>query len=74
MIKNIVQLDRKIRIAIVGCGRISKKHFESIESHADQLHLVSYAIQIQIFCLQIVKYHLSTYLNLDEMMRMKTWI
>ena len=23
--------DRKIRLAIVGCGRISKNHFESIE-------------------------------------------
>ena len=41
MTKIIAQSDRKIRIAIVGCGRISKKHFESIESHSDELHLVS---------------------------------
>ncbi len=33
--------DRKIRIAIVGCGRISKNHFGSIEKHADQLELVA---------------------------------
>ena len=32
---------RKIRIAIVGCGRISKNHFGSIETHADDLELVA---------------------------------
>lgn len=32
---------RKIRIAIVGCGRIAKNHFGSIEKHADQLQLVA---------------------------------
>ena len=25
--------DRKIKIALVGCGRISNKHFEAIEKH-----------------------------------------
>jgi UDP-N-acetyl-2-amino-2-deoxyglucuronate dehydrogenase len=33
--------DRKIRVAIVGCGRISKNHFGSIEQHADHLELVA---------------------------------
>jgi UDP-N-acetyl-2-amino-2-deoxyglucuronate dehydrogenase len=32
--------DRKIRIALAGCGRISGKHFEAIEKHADQVELV----------------------------------
>lgn len=32
--------DRKIRIAVVGCGRISGKHFEAIEAHSDSLDLV----------------------------------
>jgi UDP-N-acetyl-2-amino-2-deoxyglucuronate dehydrogenase len=32
--------DRKIRIALAGCGRISGKHFEAIETHADRLELV----------------------------------
>jgi UDP-N-acetyl-2-amino-2-deoxyglucuronate dehydrogenase len=36
---NIV--DRKIRIAIVGCGRIANNHFTSIEKHQDDLELVS---------------------------------
>jgi UDP-N-acetyl-2-amino-2-deoxyglucuronate dehydrogenase len=33
--------DRKIRIAVVGCGRISKNHFGSIKKHADDLELVA---------------------------------
>ena len=32
--------DRKLRIAIVGCGRIAKNHFGAIERHADDLELV----------------------------------
>jgi len=33
--------ERKIRIAIIGCGRISKNHFGSIEKYADELELVA---------------------------------
>ena len=33
--------DRKIRIAIVGCGRISKNHFGSIEKHAENIELAA---------------------------------
>jgi len=32
---------RKIRIAVVGCGRISRNHFGSIEKHADHVELVA---------------------------------
>jgi UDP-N-acetyl-2-amino-2-deoxyglucuronate dehydrogenase len=32
--------DRKIRVALVGCGRISANHFRAIEAHADRLELV----------------------------------
>ncbi len=32
--------NRKIRIAVVGCGRISKNHFEAIAIHNDELELV----------------------------------
>jgi len=34
-------IDRKIRIAIVGCGRISKNHFLAIETHSDTLELIA---------------------------------
>jgi len=33
--------DRKIRLAVVGCGRISKSHFGSLEKHADHIELVA---------------------------------
>lgn len=32
---------RKIRVAVVGCGRISKNHFGSIEAHSDDLELAA---------------------------------
>lgn len=32
---------KKIRIAIVGCGRISANHFASIEKHAEDMELVA---------------------------------
>ncbi len=32
--------DRKIRFALVGCGRISKNHFEALESHAKEAEIV----------------------------------
>lgn len=32
-------LDRKIRVAVVGCGRIAKNHFAAIASHADEMIL-----------------------------------
>ena len=33
--------NRKIKIAIIGCGRISKNHFGSIEKHKDDFELVA---------------------------------
>lgn len=32
--------DRKIKIGLVGCGRISKNHFEAIQAHASDMELV----------------------------------
>ena len=39
MAKNIT--GRKIKIAVVGCGRIAKNHFGSIEAHAHELELTA---------------------------------
>ena len=33
-------LDRKIRFALAGCGRISGNHFEALEKHAERAELV----------------------------------
>lgn len=34
-------MNKKIKIAIIGCGRISNKHFEAIKKHDDSLELVA---------------------------------
>ena len=34
-------LDRKLRIALVGCGRIAQNHFDAIHSHQEDLELVA---------------------------------
>jgi UDP-N-acetyl-2-amino-2-deoxyglucuronate dehydrogenase len=31
--------DRKIRVAVIGCGRISKNHFESTKIHDEDQKL-----------------------------------
>jgi UDP-N-acetyl-2-amino-2-deoxyglucuronate dehydrogenase len=33
--------DRKIRLAIVGCGRIADKHFEAAKHHAEDIDLIA---------------------------------
>jgi len=33
--------DRKIRFALVGCGRIAKNHFAALDAHADRAELVA---------------------------------
>ena len=33
-------VDRKVRFALVGCGRISKNHFDSVTQHADRAEIV----------------------------------
>lgn len=33
-------IDRKIRFALVGCGRIAKNHFAALKKHADRAELV----------------------------------
>ncbi len=33
-------IGRKIRVAVVGCGRISNNHFEAIKRHCEQIELV----------------------------------
>ncbi len=41
MHNNPIIQDRRIRVAVVGCGRISKNHFGSIDKHAADVELVA---------------------------------
>ena len=70
MIKKVVSSDRKIRIAIVGCGRISKRHFDSIEARADELELVSLCdTDANVLATHHKKYNVPVYLHINKMMQ-----
>ena len=61
--------DRKIRMAIVGCGRISKNHFGSLEKHQDNIELVSICdIQQTVISEHEEKYNVKGYLDLGDML------
>jgi UDP-N-acetyl-2-amino-2-deoxyglucuronate dehydrogenase len=61
---------RKIRIAIVGCGRISKNHFGSIEKHAEQLELVAVCdVNAATLREHIERHGVPGYARIDEMLQ-----
>ena len=61
--------NRKIRAAIIGCGRISKNHFESIEKHQDNIELIAICeAQQTILSEYEKKYNINGYLNLVNML------
>jgi UDP-N-acetyl-2-amino-2-deoxyglucuronate dehydrogenase len=66
---NRIVENRKIRIAVVGCGRISKNHFGSIEKHNDSLELVAICdIDSEVLNNHKEQYQVNAYLQLDEML------
>ena len=40
-LKHVAVTDRKVRFALVGCGRISVNHLEAMKQHADRAELVA---------------------------------
>jgi len=61
--------NKKIKIAIVGCGRISKKHFDSIAIHKKDLELISICdTDSKILSKFKKKYKVKGYLNLSDML------
>ena len=63
-------INRKIRTAIVGCGRISKNHFVSLEKHKDNMELISICdTQQTILSVHEKKYNVKGYLDLDDMLK-----
>lgn len=62
--------DRKIRIAIVGCGRISKNHFGSIERHAADLELVAVCdTDATVLAEHADRYSVPSYVRLEDMLQ-----
>ena len=62
--------DRKIRIGVVGCGRISKNHFGSIEKHSENIELISVCdIDKKTLSESETKYSVPGYQNLEEMLK-----
>ena len=60
--------NRKIKAAIVGCGRISKNHFESISKHQKHIELVSICDDDQVVLnTHEKKYNIKGYLDLAHM-------
>lgn len=62
--------DRKIRIAIVGCGRIAGNHFGSIEKHAEHLELAAVCdTEAAVLAKHTEKYGVPGYFSLEQMLR-----
>ncbi len=62
--------DRKIRIAVVGCGRISKNHFGSIEQHAQDLELAAVCdIDEEALKLHTDQYKVPGYTHMADMLQ-----
>jgi UDP-N-acetyl-2-amino-2-deoxyglucuronate dehydrogenase len=66
----IIVKDRKIRMAIVGCGRISKNHFGSIEQHAENIKLVAICDNDnKVLHSHKDQYQVKGYLQLEDMLK-----
>ena len=62
--------NKKIRIAVVGCGRISGKHFDAIEGHKDNIKLISVCdINEQVLTQHKDKYKVNAYKDLEKMLK-----
>ena len=62
--------DRKIKMAIIGCGRVSKNHFDSIEKHQNHIKLISICDnQKEILKKYEIKFKVKSYLDLEDMLK-----
>lgn len=62
--------DRRIRVAIVGCGRISANHFGSIEVHKNDVELVAVCdTDPVVLKAHMEKYEVPGYLDIEEMLK-----
>lgn len=62
--------DRKINIALVGCGRIAKNHFQSIEQHENRLVLTAVCDTDEAAMRSAsMQYGVDGYNDIDELLR-----
>lgn len=62
-------IGRKLKIAVVGCGRISKNHFASIEKHADEMELIAVCdINDEVLDRHSKQYDVNGYPQLKDML------
>ena len=62
--------DRKIKIAIVGCGRIAKNHLHAIEQHQDRLTLTAVCDTDDTAMREVSeRYSVDGYNHIDDMLR-----
>ncbi len=65
--------DRKLRVGLVGCGRISKNHFLSFEKHAQDIELVAVCdVDSSILDQHTSQRVAHGYLRLEEMLQAET--
>lgn len=63
-------VDRKIRIAIVGCGRVSSNHFASIAKHSESLELAAVCdTDAAVLAYHAGTYGVPGYLDMEEMLK-----
>ncbi len=61
---------RKINVALVGCGRISKNHFGAINEHQDKLNLVAVCDNNEEMAQKVAQeYNVEAYTSLDKMLK-----
>lgn len=62
--------DRKIRVAVVGCGRISRNHFGAIEQHASALELVAVCdTNSEVLSEVTAKHGVPGYTDMEDMLK-----
>jgi len=62
--------DRKIRIAIVGCGRIAKNHFGAIEKHSEHLELTAVCdVDADQLASHVEHYKVPGYRDMEDMLQ-----
>lgn len=65
-----INMDKKIRIAVVGCGRISKNHFGSIEQLSNEYELVAICDNnYEVLEAHRKQYQVPAYASFDELLK-----